>query len=283
MAKNVLLAGMIIILSAGVFAAGIKVSPGAFCAQNIEIGKDLDLGVDLTIENSSDSQQSFCLSPIKPSQAKSQWLKGYSEIPDPKWLYMESNWLEVAPRSSGKVRMHLKVPNEEKYLNQHWIVYVNISNEMKKGDLFGVSIKPNYMFETKAAMVKGRPSGRLGFVPSTIKVPIIQGKAITARLILYNNDKRPHTYKVFSFLPPADSGKQEINLSPGYEWAMSEKWIKPLKNKVKIGAGQKKEIELKIAVPKANSTVTRGWESILMVEEEDGLSGFARVLIEPKK
>ena len=198
MVRKIIIFGALIALATCAVASGIRVSPGAFCAQNIDIGRDLDLGVDLTIDNNSDSRQSFCVSPIKPSQAKASWLKGYSEIPDPNWLYFSDSRIEVEPRSSGRVRMKLKIPNDKKYLNQRWIVFVNIANEIKKGEMLGVSIKPNYMFETRSDKINVRPAGIIGFNPSNINVAASPGKSQTVSFTLFNNDKK----KIEKFFDP---------------------------------------------------------------------------------
>src|SRR3989339_17514 len=282
MVRKIIIFGALIALATCAVASGIRVSPGAFCAQNIDIGRDLDLGVDLTIDNNSDSRQSFCVSPIKPSQAKASWLKGYSEIPDPNWLYFSDSRIEVEPRSSGRVRMKLKIPNDKKYLNQRWIVFVNIANEIKNGEMLGVSIKPNYMFETRSDKINVRPAGIIGFNPSNINVAASPGKSQTVSFTLFNNDKKNHSFKIVSFLPSAASSNQEINLSPGYEWSESKEWLKPLNNTVKIGAGQKKEIGLKITIPGHIVTSTKGWESLVFIESDSGECGFIRVLVDKK-
>ena len=67
-------AGIIFLLSClssfCLYAEGIKVSPGAFCAQSIDIGKDIDLGVSLIIHNDGDESKVFSITSLKPSQAK---------------------------------------------------------------------------------------------------------------------------------------------------------------------------------------------------------------------
>ena len=64
---------IIITISTVIFAQGLKISPGAFCMQNAEIGKDLDLGIDLIITNDSADEKTYIIRPILPSQARTSW------------------------------------------------------------------------------------------------------------------------------------------------------------------------------------------------------------------
>ncbi|MEW6095093.1 MAG: hypothetical protein AB1567_01010 [bacterium] len=267
------------------YAGGIRVSPVAFCLQNADIGKELDLGVDLIITNNTSEEQVFMIRSLKPSQAKRKWLKGYSEIPDASWFYFPEDKIKIEPNGEGKLRMHLKIPDEEKYLNQHWMVYVEVTPEAKKGQMFKIGIKPNYMIETKVnADVKERSYGILGLAPSTSKAQnIIPGRRKKASFKIYNNDNIAHTYTISSYIPKSSSAKQDIRGTPGYEWVKNANWVKPAKRKIKLNAGGTKTVRLNVLVPKYARCGDEGWESIVMIEPDEGLSGFVRVLIEPKK
>jgi len=274
------------------FAQGLKISPGAFCLQNADIGKDLDLGIDLIITNDSADEQTYIIRPLLPSQARTSWMKGYNEIPDTSWFYLLDNKISIPAHSEGKLRMHLNIPDRECYYNQHWMVYVEITTEADKGQMFRVGLKPNYMIETKAKEdIKEKPYGILGIIPSTVKAQdVITGKRKKVNFKIYNNDNVTHTYLINPYIPKTTSAKQDISGTPGYEWIKETSWIKPAiswfkpsTRVIEIKPGKVKKITLSIDVPKGSSCIDEGWESIVFVEPDQGLSGFVRILVEPKE
>lgn len=267
-------------------AYALKISPGAFCAQNVEVGKDLDLGVDLTITNDSDTEKIFVVKPVEPQKVTKTWLKGYQEIPDISWFYLSQNEITIGPNSEGKTRMYLKIPNEEKYLNQHWIVYVDVTSK-PKADVAGtfglqLAISPNYMFETKAKMdIKDKPYGVLALTPSVIKIKeVMQARKKQAQFKIYNNDQISHTYTISAYIPKTPSAKQDISITPGYEWGKVD-WVKPAKKKIILKPNTAKEMSLNVLVPKALVCKDLGWEAIVFVESDKGIANFVRVLVEP--
>ncbi len=264
--------------------AGIMVSPGAFTMQNAGIGKDMDLGIDLIITNSSRVEQVFTARSIVPSQA-TKWLKGYGEIPDASWFYFPEDKIKIKANGTGKLRMHLKIPAEEKYLNQHWIVFVEVTTLAEEGTMFKMSVRPNYMIETKSeADIKVRPYGALGLVPSMVKAgDVIAGKNRKANFKVYNNDSVSHTYQIASYIPNASSAKQDISVSPGYEWVKEISWVRPTETQIKLNPGEVKDVHLNIRIPEGSNYSDQGWESVVFVEPDKGLSGFVRVLIEGEK
>ena len=265
------------------FAEGIKVSPGSFCLQNTDIGKDLDLGLDIVITNNSDNEETFLVRPLKPSQAVEKWVNGYSELPDASWFYFNENKIKIGPNDQGKLRMHLKVPDEEKYYNQNWLVYVEVTTQAKEGEMFLMALKPDYMIETKAkADIKGKPYGILGLVPSVVKAEkVILGKNKKVSFRIYNNDNTAHTYEILSYIPETSSAKQDISVTAGYEWVNKDLWVVPSEKKIKLNPGQTKDITLNILIPKGSKHSDVGWESIVLVKPDKGLDGFVRTLIEP--
>lgn len=265
------------------YAGGIRVSPGAFCLQGMDIGQDADLGVDLVISNLGDTEDTFTARPIKPSQAKNKWLKGYSEIPDASWLYFKEDRVKIGPNSEGKLRMHLKVPEEERYLNQHWMVYVEVTTE-GTDKMFKVGVKPNYMIETTSKKkIKERPYSVLGLAPTVVKATEVkEGKKEEVKFKIYNNDEKVHTYTLTSYIPEASEARQDISLTPGYEWVKDPGWVTPGKAKVKVKPGKTKEVALNVLVPKGLEYQDLGWEGIVFVEPDEGLSRFVRVQIEKK-
>ena len=106
--------------------------------------------------------------------------------------------------------------------------------------------------------------------------------------MIFNNDNVIHTYMITSYIPNA-SAKQDISGTPGYEWIKNTSWVKPstswfkpANRMIKINPGKVKKVTLYIQVPEGSRCIDEGWESIVFVEPDQGLTGFVRVLIEPK-
>ena len=273
-----------VVTGPGTAGAGLKVSPGAFCLQNAKIGENLDLGIDMAITNKDDEEKVFVIKTLKPSEAVDEWVKGYSEIPDVNWFYLDENELKIGPGEEAKIGMNLKVPDEEKYYNQHWIVYAKVTTAGEK-DMFRAAVSPCYMIETKAkADIKEKPYGVLGLVPGTLEVQdIVPGKKKKVTFRIYNNDSVIHTYRIASYIPGLLSAKLDINVTAGYEWIKKERWVSPVERKIKLKPGEIKDITLKVLIPKGSKCADEGWESTVMVKPDKGLEGFVRVLIEPSE
>lgn len=261
-------------------AEGIRVSPGAFCIKNVNIGKNLNLGIDLIITNGADEEQEFVIKTLKPSEVKKNWIKGYTEIPDPNWFYYEKDTISIPANSTGKTRMYLNIPDEEKYYNQCWMVYALVTTKTAQGSMFKMAIKPNYSIETVSkADISERPHGILGLVPGILTIENRQ----KALFKIYNNDTVKHEYVVGSYIPKQSFSKQSITLSSGYEWVKNTNWVTLSHTKVLINPGEIKEVEVKVEVPEKERALDPGWESIIMVEQDQGLPRFVRILISTKQ
>lgn len=275
----------LVLIKPALSEAGIRVSPGAFCLQDAAVGKDLDLDIDMVVTNKSDEEKTFVIRPLPESEAKKKWIKGYTYIPDPNWLYFETNQLKIGPEQEAKIGMHLNVPDKAKYYNQHWIVYVEVTTKAEKGQMFKAAIAPNYMFETEANEdVKARPAGTLGLVPSTVKATVVvPGTEEKASFEIYNNENKKHTYFIYTYIPHASRFRQDISSSPGYQWIEDEDWVKPVKKKITIKPNEVKKTNLDIFIPEGKEAEDTGWEGIVYIEPDEGKAGFVRVQIEPLK
>jgi hypothetical protein len=260
--------------AAVVYADSIKVSPGAFCIQGAPVGEDTDLGVDLVISSTYAEEMTFQVEAMNPSDAAAKRVKGYDEIPDPSWFYLDKNTVTVKPGSDGHLRMHLKIPREEKYYNQHWIVFVKVVSQQ---GLFLFELKPNYMIETETRSdTDEKPFGILGLTPSAVKLSNTGGGKGSFKL--RNNDGVAHTYKISSFIPK-DLSKQAISVTDGCQWVGDEKWIKVITKKLKLRPGETNDISIKENIPKNISDSGKKMEGLVFVDSEDGHSGFVRVYI----
>jgi len=255
------------------------ISPASFCLENFDIGMNMYLGIDLSLSNVS-NQGPIDLNVRKPE--RSRLLKGYEPIPDAKWFYFLNPQIVPGKDGCAKARMFLKVPNDQQYLNQHWIVHVAASPP--KVGLFSMDLVGFYMIETRASdKISKPPYGPLGVVPSRLHLThMVFGKNKTGQFWIYNNENKPQTYSIsVKTYQPSMYSKLQISQASGFEWIKDVKWIKLSTSQVSINGKSKKELHLQAKIPKGHQYQNEGWEAIIMVEsiQKAGPAGFLRLLL----
>jgi len=270
---------IIAILSTAWISNAATISPASFCLDEFDIGMNMDLGIDFAMSNVTNSGP-IDIKSEKPLADKV--IQGYIPIPDPSWFYFLNSQIVPGKDGVAKARMFFKVPHEQKYLNQHWVVHVGA--KPPPTGVFAMKMFGVYMIETRASRnIKSRPYGKLGVVPSRVYAKnIIPMKKISKTLKLYNNDTQSHTYLIsIRTFDPSQYNNLRISQAKGYEWVKDAQWVSPESNSVTIKAGGQKEIRLWVTVPKKIQYQHSGWEAIVMVssQKNGGPSGFARLLI----
>jgi len=288
-----------------VLAAGLQIEPGQILLQNVPPSTSYDIfektGIKLKVINQDTVAHTYAITSAKPSKVSTgTWLGGYLEIPDPSWFYLEKNELTIGPNDTGYVKMYLKIPNEEKYYNQHWAVTIPIEGKRGKGQVqIMLALYPEFLIETENKESVGeRPDGLIGLEPSIVPLENVQlGKTAKAKVTIYNNDKVAHTYRLNAIIPEliSETKKQAISPSPGYSWIPDAKWIKlkpgnilgifsPVKT-VTVKPGKNASFPIEVVVPRNDNYYGQKWEVIIMAEPEKGealagQAGFVRLRIE---
>lgn len=264
---------------------GLSVQPGGLLIQYVKLGENYDLhqksGIALLIENKDAQAHTYILSTSKPSQVgNKKWLKGYLEVPEPSWFWFEKDEVTVEAQSKKEVKMFLKIPQEEKYYNQHWAVSLGISGKPEAGQMLALAVYPRYQLETEGKTgLKEKPDGLIGFEPSTLLFEnLALGKKGKAKIIIYNNDKKTHTYKIIPQIIAVDPTREQIVATPGYSWIPEIKWIR-IKKRLRIEPGESKELIVFVNIPNKQEYHQRKWEALIFVEPEEGLPGFVRIQI----
>lgn len=264
----------------------LSVEPGWLLIQKVPIGQLYDIDyvrkIRLRIYNGSDKPRRYSIKVDKPIKVGAKVLKGYTQIPDPSWFWFEENEVLVAADSIEEIKMFLRIPNEEKYYNQKWAVGIDVERKPEPGERLVLAVSGVFYIETESrSEVKERPAGLLGLVPGTVvleNVSLGKSKA-TTKIKIYNNDSKPHLYKISSIIPFAEPGRQVITPSPNFSWIPRKEWLKPDKSTLKIGPQETKEITLDLDIPKKTNFLNQRWEGIIFFESEEGLSNFVRVQI----
>jgi len=254
-------------------AAGLKVSPAGFILQNIVPGKVYDIyrktGLRLTVYNDDTVGHTYLLSTNSPSEW-GKWEKGYLEIPDPKWCWFEKKKLTVGPSSQGSCSMFLKIPDEEKYYNQHWVVVLRIMGENGPGGIaLAINVRIQIETESKVAL-KEIPDGIIGIVPSTV---VLEKEGGEKKVTIFNNTDSPQVCAVY---PLKEKEKLKTYISSGFKPLPKPNWLKLNKQTLKILPRSKQTFTLGLSVPEGEMGDNEKWEYIIFVEGKDN-TGFLRV------
>jgi hypothetical protein len=263
-------------------AASLKVSPARFIVHNVKPGRLYDIhketGVRLTIYNDSDVSRTWSLSTHRPSE-RGRWEKGYGEIPDAAWCRFETDEITVEPNNSAHANLYLKVPDEEKYYNQHWVVTLSVGGKPGRGVALAVDIRVQIETKSKAGL-KTKPYGLLGFEPSMVRFEdAVPGTSRKARVVLYNNDVKEHSYTITSLFEKSDT-KRGSYLTQSYKVIPDSSWINRLEEKLRIKPGESATLDLTLKVPDHEANFGKKWEDILLVQPDEGRAGFVRVQVQ---
>ena len=268
---------------------GLAVGPTGLLIQNVKPDDVYDIeqvsGVTLNITNRDNLPHTYILTTHKPSMsAAGKWIKGYLEIPEPHWLWFEKDEVMVDANSMAKIKMYLKIPDKEKYYNQHWSISLLVKAKPEPGQMIGLAAAPNFQIETEAKeKLEVKPDGSIAFEPSLILLEdAILGSKIKAKVKIYNNDHKKHKYRINSHIFPKDPDRRQISKSSGYSWIPNPKWIKP-KKVIRIGPGKSADLSFKVNIPRNEEYYGQEWEAIILVEPEEGLPGFIRVQVETER
>ena len=262
-------------------AASLKVAPSRFIVHDVNPGKLYDIyretGLRLTIFNDDEVSRTWVLSTHRPSE-RGRWEKGYEEIPDPRWCWFEKNEIRVKAKSKAYATLYLKVPDEESYYNQHWIVTLGVGgNSGRPGISLAVDIR--VQIETKSnADVNAKPHGLLGLKPSMVRFDQVSpGISEDAEVVLYNNDETGHDYTITSLFDDSKTEKGTY-LTHSYEAIPSSAWVTGEKN-IWISPGGSEVLHLELEVPADRASFSKKWEDILLIQPDDGPARFVRVQI----
>ena len=141
--------------------ASLKVSPAKFILHDVVPGKLYDIhketGLRLTIYNDTDTVRTWSLSTHRPSE-RGRWEKGYGEIPNPEWCWFENDEVAVPPNGKAYAHFYVKIPDDEKYLNQHWVCTLSVGSKPSTAGI-AVAVDVRARIETKS---KAQPAGATG-------------------------------------------------------------------------------------------------------------------------
>lgn len=254
-------------------AASLKVSPAGFIVHNIIPGRPYDIykdaGLQLTIYNDSAETRTYALSTHRPSEG-GKWEKGYLEIPDPRWSRFEADEITINARSVGYARFHLRIPEDERYYNQHWVTTLRVAGKPGPGGI-GVAIDVRAQIETqsRADITNNSPDCLIGAVPSTITL----GAREDGKVVVFNNGAAGETYKLCLL---ADAGRFKTYIADGFRPLPDPAWLTLDRESLTIPAGGSRTFSLTASLPEQEQRSDARYEAIVFIEGKEA-TGFVRV------
>jgi len=283
-------------------SVGLSVEPGGMLIQGVEPGQVYDLeektGILLTIHNRDRSDHTYMLATFRPSEVGNRRLPtGYSDIPDPAWFSFQHSEVRVPANSSGQVRMHLEIPDDDRYRNQHWSVSVGVAGKPEPGETLTLAVYPRFEIETASAPraeLSLRPAGGIGLCSSVVTLNDAgPGRAAVGEFVICNNDGKTHSYHL-SVLAQGDTGEgKRLFPSGGSGWMPGSDWVSLPRPRLRhdtrwsvkawptlwLARQSHVPVPIEVNVPAGMAVPDGGWEAIVFVERDDGAVGFVRVRV----
>lgn len=272
------------LLAGSAQAAGLKVSPARFILHNVEPGRQYDVyeatKLRLTIYNESDAPQTWLLSTHRPSE-RGKLRLGYLEIPDAAWCWFAEKEVTVAPQSVGHGHLHVKIPADAAYFNQHWICTLAVTGKPGAGG-FGLALAVEIaaQIETKSrAEVDRRPHGAAGAKPSVVAFDhLAPGTAANGEFELFNNTDKAVDYAVSPLFAAPDVTKK-IYLTHGFEALPASDWL-DYPATVTVAPQGSSAVPIEVLIPEGEECAGKAWEEPLLVRPSEGAPVFVRVQLE---
>ncbi len=276
--RHIALAACCFFASAKAHALGV--SPATTFMEGVAPGELIDTKQDLIITNDADVDLNVVIETMKPMMPGHESLKGFRILPDPSFVYADKKKMTIPPKSTGRTRVFVNVPNEEKYYNQHWAVSIRVRTV--NFEFVRMAVAPFFIMETlPKADIKEAPEGSFGLVPTLLEVKRAEARSKKTAFTLYNNTEQEHKYSVKSYISDMIGTGYRLYETTWYNWVKDLRWVRPAQEEVTVGAGQKKEVELFFDVPDSQPEIEdrKGWEALVNVEDENKERRFIRVRI----
>lgn len=261
-------------------SVGLAVQPGGLLIQNVTPGELYDIekltGIALTIFNRDDREHTYALSTHRPSEIGNRHVPaGYTDIVDPSWLWFQMTEVRVPAQGEVKVRMYLKIPNEQRYWGQHWSVSIGVGGKPGPGETLALAVHPRFEIEI-AEPAKADATARS---PADLGTLVFSGAKPGAhqerRFEITNRDNAWHRYRFRAVSREEAVAKQYA--SAGDTWVADPQWVRPRWPGARSSAGRALRVPVDMALPDRARVPRGGCQALILVERDDGETGLVRV------
>jgi len=102
---------------------GMSVAPAEFLVSDFELGKKQEV-TTIQITNTGDATQKYLVQSTAPLSCR----VGRTPLPDKSWVTFDRTEVTVGAGQTEKVKVFLKIPYEEQYLDKDWEVWINVQS-----------------------------------------------------------------------------------------------------------------------------------------------------------
>jgi len=102
---------------------GMSVAPAEFLVSDFELGKKQEV-TTILITNTGDASQKYTIQPSDPLSCRD----GRTPLPDKSWVTFDRTEVTVVAGQTEKVKVFLKIPSTEQYLDKDWEVWINVQS-----------------------------------------------------------------------------------------------------------------------------------------------------------
>lgn len=250
-------------------ADGLSVTPAKILLENLIPGRTYDLSeladLPLTVKNTSGRRMRFFLSVQRPDVKSVE--KGFEPLPDAGWITLSPVELELENGESGKSRIVIRIPQDEKYKNQKYEAGILTAGRDPSGQRraldFEVELLSRICF-TVSPLKEGETEQdkkidlNFNFSPQNIflsnftSVSSPGAKTQEKILLLENLNSTERSY----FLKRIKPSDALVGLPAGYEEAPEDSSVEFSMTNVRLEALGKTGIRTKFSIP--DSEAARG-------------------------
>lgn len=265
-------------------AASLKVGPARFIVHDVQPGRLYDLykdtGLQLTLYNDDNVERVWQLSVHRPSE-RGTWETGYAEIPDASWCWFDTTTVTVPPSGQSNARIFFRIPDEERYYNQHWVVTLGVGGAPGRG---GISLAADVRVQietTTKTDVATQPDGPFALVPGKVFFEgVVPGETRKGEVRLYNNGSKQCRYTLRPLF--GEVKDPTAYFTTGFSRIADPGFLK-YTEAVSVNPGESAPISVELSIPAGAASLGKHWEELVLVVPEDGKAGFVRVQISTKE
>ncbi len=248
----------------------LEMGPGMFMVQDVPPGREVNLrkigGVLFTVTNRADHAMDYTLSCHRPQEGGlPTWEKGYEEIPNAAWCYLEETTITVPAKSEKQVGLIINIPDEPENYNRKFMLAVILNTGKNGNTSVGLAVACRVQIETAINdHLDSSTVAPLAVVPGTITVSGKPGATVSGSVLVRNNTSGRFDATVVR-LPQvyADPIKHPRYYSSGFE-AQKEPWLAPQTAALPLDAGGGTLLSFSGTIP-ATAEVGKKYEELAFI------------------
>ncbi|MBN2541547.1 hypothetical protein JXI42_01635 [bacterium] len=264
MAKKILFIICLIALIYHLESMGIEIGadPSIIDIYDVPIGTEYEIDQKIKIRNTNPDDYTFKIEVLSLKQTAF-----YSPLPNTSWVNLENTLVDVDAKSNSEpIGISIKIPNDEKYYNQHWEAQIQVTIASSGNISAGIIIK--FLIETS-------PNGQ--FVPEGdfVAYPsVINLNNVLDSIIIFNNFYHDYDSVTIGWTSTWYSFSKGNGELPEGLWISEKKflWRTPV-NSITVDGFERKVLYISCD----ESKFTGSSKGILYFKTTDNKTSFVRI------